>query len=182
MTDFPIYAKDAEIILHLPNSISEIPTDWLQKITDEVNVSDHHSLIAVVYREKLSTVILSKLNKKDLKAAVMPIFIKAGKTDSDFINSIQTKDRVIISNTQLSLGYHCAVSHNELSFERVLQFLEFDTKNTYQRSLEQFNNAYVCFVDFKIVGNSDIIANYIPTNEAYNEEFVDIIGKVQGEA
>lgn len=182
MTDFPIYAQDAEIVLHLPNSIGEIPAEWLTKITDDVKVANYYSLIAVVYREKLSSVILAKTQKKDIKAAVTPIFIKAGSNDNEYINNIHTKDKLIISNTQLSLAHHCVVPNNELSFEHVMKVMELDGKNTYQRSLQHFNNAYVCFVEFKIIPNSDIIGYYTPQSAPYTEQFIDVIGNVQGEA
>lgn len=183
MTDFPIYGKDAEVILHLPNSVGEISPDWLKEVSQDVEVAQHYSLIALVYREKLSSIILARTNKKkDVAAPVTPVFIKAGETDSSYVSKIASGDRIIIANSQLALGHHVVLANNELSFERVMRVIDLDTKNTYQRSLEQFNNAYVCFVEFKIVPNSDIVGNYSYKHNHYVEKFTDVISNIKAEA
>lgn len=182
MTEFPIYSSDAEVVLHLPNSIGEISDEWLKEITQSIKVADNYSLLAIVYREKLSSVILAKSQKKQITAPITPLFVKAGANDSSFISNIECKNKIIISNSQLALGHHVVVPNNELSFERFLRYCDSDTKNTYQRALEHFSNAYVCFVDFKIVPNCDIIGNYSPISTSYKEQFVDVISNLKGEA
>lgn len=183
MTDFPIYGKDAEVVLHLPNSVGEIPTEWLNEVTQDVEVAQHYSLIALVYREKLSSIILARTNKKkDMAAPVTPVFVKAGDTDSSYVSKIGCGERIVIANSQLALGHHVVVANNELSFERVMKMIDLDTKNTYQRSLEKYNNAYVCFVEFKIVPNSDIVGNYSYKHNHYVEKFTDIISNVKADA
>ena len=92
--------------LNLPTSLNEINESYITEVTSHIKVDANYTLIGLVYREKLSTLVLAAIrNKKKSDIAVIPIFVKAGESDSKFINNLnnpKTKLKDIL-NILLSL-------------------------------------------------------------------------------
>lgn len=160
MKTFKIEAGNRTITYSFPENFSEISIDYLKDVTKEVEIADNYTLIGLVYTEKLSNIIMSfKQKKNNISSGVIPIFIKSGKTDSEFIKNAHITDKVIISNTQLSLGHHVRCKNNQLDIDKFLQYIS-DDAYAYKRSIDE-NIGKVCFLEFKLVPNCDIVGFYV---------------------
>lgn len=160
MKEFNLYHSGKKFAYNLPTSLDEIDKTYLLSITANINVADNYSLVAIVYHETLSSIILTyKQKKKNLVTGVVPIFIKAGNTKNEFNKHISCKDKLIISSTQLSLGHHVACPSNELSLDKFIANIDRD-KEIYQRYKNSFGNEEVYFIEFKLVPNCDIVGYY----------------------
>ena len=86
MKHFEVIGTKVKFNFHFPTSLDEIDAEYLKAVTANVQVADHHTLIGIVYHEPLFNIIVARKRKeKGLTSAVVPIFIRAGKTDDDFI-------------------------------------------------------------------------------------------------
>ena len=160
MKKFQVITNEKSVNFEFPTSLAELSKDYLMSIASEVKLADHHSLIALVYCEKLGEVILAgKQSRKSLEGKVIPIFVTRGTTDSDFISSIHCKDIVIIPSSQISLGYHVQVPSNKLSLNYFISLIDKD-KTVFERYNRQFGSEQCYFVDFKIVPNVSIVGFY----------------------
>ncbi len=158
MEDFRIESENVDILLSLPTSIDEIDAEYLKNITKNVNVAPHYTLVGVVFHETLSSFIMTyKQKRKNVSVGVIPIFIKCGKCDNEFINSVTLKDKLIIAPTQLSLGHQVATPGNVLAINYFTNLLDRDV-NSYKKSIGK--NKEVYFIEFKLVPNSDIVGYY----------------------
>lgn len=173
MKDFKVNHGGESYIFNFPTTIKEISPEYLTAITSNIKVAAHHCLIAIVYREAISTVVLTyKQRKKSITAGVVPIFIKAGDTDSEFIKNLAIKDTLVIPGSMLSLANHISIFENTLSLDYFMTLLDSDNE-VGQRAIGE--NQKVCFVDFKIVGNTDIVAAY--TQEQRQESPIKYVEK-----
>lgn len=156
MEKFSVFVQDKEYEFEYPTSIEELDTDWLKEVTSNITPADHYSVIALVYKESLNAVVTTyKQKKKGLTSSVIPVFVKCGNTDSAFIKSINTKDMLIIQPNMLQLASHLTVPANTLSIDTLTNFLDGD-RDAFTRTLGHRNK--VCFVEFKLIANNDIIA------------------------
>lgn len=153
MNSITVNTAKGKVILNLPTSIDEISSVYLKEVTEHIKVAPEYSLVALVY----STTMTQVLNMKNIPAnvAVVPMFVKAGKTDSEFINGINVKDILTITSGNLSLAIHVPNSYNQLSLNKISSLISqddnvrktsFSDKNTYR------------FVEFKLVPNCNINA------------------------
>lgn len=176
MKTFIAETPNATVTFNLPTSLNEISAEYLKNVTADIRIADNYSLLGLVYHETLGSLIIAqKQNKKSITSGVIPVFIKCGKTDNEFINNTSCKDKLIISSTQLSLGYHAAAPKNKLSLDYFYSITDKDT-NLFNRYKGSFGNELCYFVEFKIVPNCDIIGIYdsnISTNEI-TEKFVEV--------
>lgn len=158
MLKFETNGKLGKVILTFPTSISELTPDYLQRLTEEIKVADNYSLIALCHKEKLSAFIMAgKNHKSEMSTAVVPIFVKKGKTDSDFINRINVSDKLLITPTQMATGLHVNVPGNTLTMGTLLKYIDGDGY-AYQNALKESGNVY--FIEFKLVPNCDILGIY----------------------
>lgn len=153
MNSITINTKKGKVILNLPTSVEEIKAEYLKEVTEHIKVAPEYSLVALVY----STTMAQVLNMKNVQAnvAVVPMFVKAGETDSEFINSINTKDIVTITGSNISLAIHIANPYNQLSLNKILGIINQDN-NVCKTSFTD-NNVYR-FIEFKLVPNCNINA------------------------
>lgn len=172
MKTFDVVKEDCKVVYSFPTTIDEIDADYLKEITNYVCVSAHHCLIAIVYREKVSTIVMTyKQKKKSINTSVVPIFIKAGETDSEFIKNLEIKDKLIIPTSMLQLANHVNVAKNELSMDRFVSEIDKDIEAG-KRGISA--NFPACFVDFKIVGVSDIVGAY-KKEEPHLRKYTEVI-------
>lgn len=158
MKEFEVFTTDGKVTYSFPTDASEIDAPYLTAITANIHVAPHHTLVGLVYRERVSTIVMTyKQKKKGLDVGINPIFIKAGETDSNFISSLEIKDKLIIPTSMLQLGHHVNVPKNELSIDRFISTINNDNEIGKRAITANFP---VCFVDFKIVPNTDIVGAY----------------------
>ena len=94
MKEFEVFTTDGKVTYSFPTDASEIDASYLTAITANIHVAPHHTLVGLVYRERVSTIVMTyKQKKKGLDVGINPIFIKAGETDSNFISSLEIKDK-----------------------------------------------------------------------------------------
>lgn len=163
MLKFETNGKLGKVVLTFPTYISELTPDFLQRLTEVIQVADNYSLIALCHKEKLSAFVMAgKNNKSEMSTAVVPIFVKKGKTDSEFINSINVSEKLLITPTQLAIGLHVNVPGNTLTMGTLLKHIDGDGY-AYQNALKESGNVY--FIEFKLIPNCDILGVY--KNENY---------------
>lgn len=144
--------------LNLPTSLNEIDESYIEDVTSHIKVDANYTLIGLVYREKLSTLILATTrNKKKSDIAVIPIFVKAGESDSKFINSLNIKDKLIISPSDIMMGYHVSAPNNLLTINNILDLIEVDP--VVNKKLMNVNEQCY-FIEFKLVPNCNIHGAY----------------------
>lgn len=163
MLKFEVNGKNGHYILNLPTNLSEITPEYLINVTKKIIVAPNYSLIGVVYREKLSNLILAaRQRKKESNIAVIPIYVKGEPIDitksiDNLFSKISICDRVIISPSDISLGHHVATPTNLLTINNFLDYTDGDT-NCYQEALK--HNDYCYFIEFKLVPNCNIHGFY----------------------
>lgn len=178
MKTFSLETENNVYDFKFPTSLSEITAEYLDNVTSNVVVADNYTLVGIVYHESLGSVILArKQSKKSITGGVVPIFIKAGNTDNEFIKSAKCKDKLIIASSQLSLGHHVVAPANTLSLDYFIRTLDKD--NTVAK---RYNNTYgqeeCYFVEFKLVPNCDIVGFYDTKDNKFNNPYIDITPKV----
>lgn len=148
--------------INLPTNLDEISNEYLIDVTKHIEVAEHHSLIALVRHEHLNRLVMAyKTKKKNIEIAVVPIFIKAGKTDSEFIKSAEIKDKLLIPTSELNLAYHCATPFNELDIDRIIPALSDNLSLEERNDLTMdADSREVYFLEFKIIGNTGIKSLY----------------------
>lgn len=170
MLKFTANGNEGAVTMNLPTSLSEITPEYLLEITKSVKIADNYSLIAILYRESLSGMILaSSQKKKQITTSIVAEFVKAGNCDTEFINSLKPTERIIISPSDVALGYHVSVKENKLTPDRVLANIVGD-KNAYQNAVvaaEESNTKYCYFLEFKLVPNANIHGSYSLDSETH---------------
>ena len=181
MLKFTINGSGKEYTFNLPENIGEIDAEYLKTITAHVNVADHYSLIGVVYHESVAAISLARAQKKKgISAGIIPIFIKCGKTDDDFIKSIKLKDKLLIGNSAIELGYRVATPSNDLNLDKFIGALDMD-KDSYAKARAVNNQVF--FIDFKIIPNNEIKAFYTDNVKSMPDTYITISdNKVVGDA
>lgn len=168
MLTFDVNSKRGVFKFNLPTSLNEITESYIEEVTEYVKVDANYTLIGIVFKEKLSTLILaSRRNKKNSDIPVIPIFVKAGETDSKFINNLKTRDKLIISASDIMMGYHISAPNNLLTINTILDLVEGDTE-FYNKAMSNQEECY--FIEFKLIPNCNIHGSYGETNVA---EFVN---------
>ena len=171
MKTFSLINGDKEIIFNFPTNINELNEEYLTSITDNVNISDYHVLVGLVYHETVGRLIIArKQSKKSISSGVTPIFIKAAEVNNDFIKSIKIKNKLIIPSSQIALSQHVIVPHNTLSLDCFIKYLDRDINVA-----ERYNNTYgkeECYlIEFKLVPATDIIGYYSVKNINYRNPY-----------
>lgn len=163
--------------LNLPTTISDITEEYITNVTSHIEIDANYTAIGIVFREKLSTLILaSRKNKKNSDIAAIPIFVKAGKTDSELINKLDVGEKLIIAPSDIMLGYHLSTPTNLLTINNILNIIEGDT--------EIYNEVigiqeYCYFIEFKLVPNCNIHGAYKDNCSNYVNPFVIRTGETK---
>lgn len=149
MLKFNTKGKNGEFNVTLPTTLAEITPEYLNKVTKDVVIADHFCLIGICYREQLSSVIFANnTNKGKITTSVVPIFVKAGATDTKFINNIKPASKLVVAPSDIALGHHIAAPSNKITIDNVVSCVTGD-KNIYQQSLAYKAPCY--FLEFKII-------------------------------
>lgn len=171
MLTLEVNNKQGVFQLNLPTSLNEIDESYIMEVTNHVKVDANYTLIGIVFREKLSTLVLAaRKSKKNSDIPVIPIFIKAGETDSKFINSLNVRNKLIISSSDIMMGYHVSAPNNLITINNILDLLDGDMK-VYNQLMASQEMCY--FIEFKLVPNCNIHGAYGKTDVAgFNNPFI----------
>ena len=115
MKTFKVNGNAGSYLINLPQNLEEIGTKYLTKCTDFINPAPNYAVVAIVYKDSLSLVLTSFKKKTPTNMAVIPVFIKSGATDSEFINSLNLGDRIVIAGSDLSIGHHINSPYNKFN-------------------------------------------------------------------
>lgn len=156
--------------LNLPTTLSDIKKEYITNVTSHIEVDANYTVVGVVFREKLSTLVLaSRRNKKNSDIAAIPIFVKAGKTDSELINKLDVGEKLIIAPSDIMLGHHLSAPANLLTINNILNIIEGDTE-IYNKVMGIQESCY--FIEFKLVPNCSIHGAYKNGFDNYTNPFV----------
>ena len=169
MKTFKVNGKAGSYVINLPQSLKEIGTEYLSYCTKFINPAPNYAVVAVVYKDSLSLILTAYKKKTATNMAVVPVFIKAGDSDSEFIKSINLGDRVVVSASDLSIGHHISSPYNLITPSTVSTICDGD-KDIYRESMTM--QEPVCFVEFKLVPISAIHAKLDDTVKDYVNPFI----------
>lgn len=162
MKEFSINTKGGRVDFSFPTSLEELNEDYLKNVTESITVAPNHSLIGLVYHERLASLIVTCRNKKkNASIGVVPIFIKSGGGDSSIVDGARMKQKLLIPATNLELAYHCSAPANKLTLDYFANIVDSsEDKDLYQKALADKDQKDVFFIEFKAVPNCNIIALY----------------------
>lgn len=171
MIEFKTKGKIGEIIWNIPTKLEEITPEYLNAVTDNIDIADNYSIIALCYHEKLSTIILAnRQSKKDANVGVVPMFVKCGHTDNNFIKSINCGEKVVVAGSDIAMGFHVATPINKLTINNFIAAADGDSE-VYKNAMQHSDLCY--FVEFKLVPNVAIHARYSNKESVYKCPFVN---------
>ncbi|AXF52145.1 MAG: hypothetical protein [crAssphage sp. isolate ctcc615] len=174
MVHLNVKGKNGEFNVNLPTSIDEITKEYIADVTSAINIAPNYSLIGTIFREKLSTIILSaKRNNKDASVSVIPVFVKCGETDDTFIQNLNIKDKLIVSASDIMLGHHVSTPNNLLTINTLMEIIDGD-RDIYQKV--NANSEYCYFIEFKLIPNCNIHGAY--DNKKVNSITTTFVEKV----
>lgn len=159
MVKFNVNGKAGAASISLPTNLKEITSEYLTGVTSNVKIGDNYSLIGIVYRESLSSVIMAfNQKRKEVTASIVPIFIRTGNNAPDYIKNINVGDKLIIAGSDIAMGHHVTCPMNRITINNIVSLCEGDTK-IYKDALA-FNGKKCCFLEFKLVPNCNIHGSY----------------------
>lgn len=165
-----VNGRNGKVNWTLPTELYEINAEYLKAVTDCVKVADNYVLVALCFRERISTLLMSVKEKvKKLNSNVIPLFVKAGTTDNDYIKTINTTEKLIIGSSDLALGHHVYSPKNVITVDKFLQSTEGDA-NLYSSAMKYKD--YVYFVEFKLIPAVSIKGHYTNVVTDFESPFV----------
>lgn len=175
MLKFEINGAESDVLLSLPTKLSEITPEYLNEVTANVYVADDYTLIGILYRESLGSVVLANTQKKkNITTSIVPIFVKAGKTYNDFVKYINVCEKLIISPSDIAMGHHVTCPKNKLSINTILEYCQLD-KDSCRKAIVASKDADPCyFLEFKLVPNCNIHGAYSAAKNDYVNPFVKV--------
>lgn len=179
MKNFKVNGNLGEFELNLPESLEEITNEYLQNCTEFIHPAPDYALVGVIYKDSLSLILTSAKKGKPANVAVIPIFIKAGKTDSEFANNLKLGEKIVVAASDLSIGHHIKSPYNKITPQNIIDVCEGD-KEIYKDALGMHRP--VCFVEFKLVPISAIHAQLDKTANSFINPFIHKVLTNSGEA
>lgn len=153
MKTFNVKTDAGTYDVSLPTKLDEITSEYLSYVTKDVNVAPEYSLVGLVYIDKLTMVLNSKKAKDGAITRVVPIFVKAGATDSKFVSNCSCGSKLLIPGSDLSMGLHVYCPDNKITINSIISLLSKD-KNVVSNAWGD-NNLYY-FLEFKLIPNCAI--------------------------
>lgn len=185
MKQFTVTDGSSEFLMNLPTKLSEITSDYLLSVTEDITIAPYHAVVATIYRCKLPEVISTSKKSRAMAIAIVPVYVKSNlplETEAptfNLIKNIKCGDKIIIAGTDLERGYQLSTPKNFITIDNVVKIYNHDKE--FAKGLMADQNYYY-FVDFKLVPINDIKGFYEPSNvAAYVNPFVSIV-KDKGES
>lgn len=179
MKNFKVDGNLGKFELNLPENLDEITNEYLQSCTEFVHPAPDYALVGVVYKDSLSLVLTAAKKNKPANVAVIPVFIKAGKTDSEFIKSLNIGDKIVVAASDLSIGHHINSPHNKITPKNIIDVCEGD-KEIYKDAFSVHKP--ICFLEFKLIPISAIHGNLDKSVNIFINPFVHKTNITVGEA
>lgn len=179
MKKFDVATKSGiNVTFDFPTSIKELSEDYLKQISDGITIADNYTLVGLCYLESLTRIIFTSRSKsnKDVKIKVTPIFVKAGKTDVDYINTAKIKQPLVIMPTQLSLGMHVNLPKHKLTIDYFNTVVRESVENLYEKEVQNADQRECIFIEFKLVPNCDILGLLNTDLPDINPNYVQVFG------
>ena len=171
MLKFEVNGNHGVILMNLPTTLSEITPEYLNEVTSNIVVADNYSLIGILYRESLASVILANNRKqKNITTAIVPVFIKAGATDTEYVKNMACRDQIVIAPSDIAMGHHVSCPKNMITINNILDYCDGD-KEAYQKAIGISQPCY--YLEFKIVPNCNIHGNYKEESDSYKNPFIE---------
>ena len=180
MKNFKVNGDLGEFELSLPESLEEIPVEYFKECTDFVHPAPNYALVAIVYKDSLNLILTAAKKKEGANVAIIPVFIKAGKTDDSFVKGLNMGNKVVISASDLSIGNHIKSPYNKITPDNIIRVCQGAGKEFYQSTLEL--QSPICLVEFKIVPISAIRAQLDVTKNSFINPFIHRVMTNSGEA
>ena len=117
---------------------------------------------------------MCKQAKKSFTAGVIPIFIRSGKSDNNFLDSAKLRDKLIIPSSDLALGHHVTCPNNSLSLDVFIRYLDKDS-TVASRYHNTYGDVHCYFIDFKLVPNNAIKGFYANDVTLENDNYITIL-------
>ena len=149
MKNFKVNGALGKFELSLPESLEEIPVDYFKQCTDFVHPAPNYALVAIVYKDSLNLILTASKRKEGANVAIVPVFIKAGTTDSEFVNGLNMGDKIVVSGSDLSIGNHINSPYNKITPDNIVRVCQNAGREFYQSTLEL--HTPICLVEFKLV-------------------------------
>lgn len=166
--------------LNLPESLEEIPNEYFKECTDFVHPAPNYALVAIVYKDSLNLILTAAKKKEGANVQIVPIFVKAGKCDFDFINSLTLGDKIVVAASDLSIGNHINSPYNKITPTNIVNVCQGAGREFYQKTLEL--NSPICLVEFKLIPISAIRSKLDRTKNNFVNPFIRKAIDSRGEA
>ena len=170
MKNFKVNGDLGEFELNLPESLEEIPVDYFKECTDFVHPAPNYALVAVVYKDSLNLILTAAKKKEGANVQIIPVFVKAGDTDSEFIKSLELGDKIVVSGSDLSIGNHINSPYNKITPNTIVNVCQNAGREFYQSTLGL--NTPICLVEFKLIPISAIRSKLDRTKNSFVNPFV----------
>lgn len=169
MKTFSVNGNLGKFDINLPENLSEISNDYFNLCTEFIHPAPNYAVVAIVYKDSLALVLNSAKKNKPANISIIPIFIKAGENNSDFIKTLSYGDKVVINGSALSLAHHINSPYNKITPTNIINLCEGD-KEIYAKSIKM--QSPVCFVEFKLIAINEIHAKLNKTANNFINPFI----------
>lgn len=153
MKEINVTFKNAEYKINIPTSRKDITNSYLEEVTQMLDIAPNYSLVALITIEEFVNVVNPSTKKQSPFTAGIPVFVRAGETDDNFINNISCGQTIIISDSDLSMGHHINSPYNKISKGYLSSLLSQD-KQLASNAWSINEKCY--FLSFKLVPNCNI--------------------------
>ena len=170
MKNFLVNGNLGRFNINLPESLEEISLEYLNSCTTFVHPAPNYALVGIVYKDSLSLILTASKKTRPTNVSIIPIFIKAGQSDSDFINDLKLGDKIVIAGSDLSLGHDIKSPYNKITPDNVVSLCEGD-KEIYKDALGM--NKPVCFLGFKLVPVNAIHGKLDKTANSFENPYIN---------
>lgn len=170
MKNFKVNGALGEFELNLPESLEEIPVDYFKECTNFVHPAPNYALVAIVYKDSLNLILTASKKTEGTRVSIIPVFIKAGITDSEFVKELNIGDKVVISASDLSIGNHINSPYNKITPDNIVKVCQNADREFYQSTLEL--HTPICLIDFKLVPISAIKSKLDKTKNSFVNPFI----------
>lgn len=172
MKTFNVNGNLGAFEVNLPESLSEISNEYLEACTEFVHPAPNYALVAIVYKDSLSLVLSSAKKNKPTNVQIVPVFIKTGETDSEFIKNLKLGDKIVVAGSDLSIAHHINSPYNKITPTNIINLCNGD-KEIYSKALVM--QTPVCFVEFKLLPVNAIHSQLDKTVNSFINPFIRII-------
>ena len=165
MKEINVKNQNVEFKINIPTSRKDITDDYLAEVTQMLEIAPNYSLVALITIEELINVVNPNAKKPSAFTAGIPVFVRCGKSDDEFINNISCGQTIIISDSDLSMGHHINSPYNKISKAYLSAILSKDKElagNVWGM------NEKCYFLSFKLVPNCNI-------HGAISEEEINVV-------